>query len=224
MRTRPTSRVVAALGGGLIALGLTACSTGFAAPTSDKSATSRDAPANPEQQAGQAGGRAGQQQPIGQVTPAEPTANAPAAGGPAGGGPAAGNAPIAGKPQVLRVATVAGLSPVVVNAKGRTVYRSDKDKANPPRSNCVGACRQTWQPVLAPNGYEVGEGLEEDLVGVIVQADGGRQLTLNGWPLYYFHKDLKLGQIAGHGTCNDWFAISPIGGPAKRVKSGPSRS
>ncbi|BCB77434.1 hypothetical protein Pflav_038440 [Phytohabitans flavus] len=66
-----------------------------------------------------------------------------------------------------------------------------------------------------PNGVEVEDGIDEDLVGTITRPDGSKQLTLKGWPLYYFHKDLRLGQIAGHGTGDVWFAITAGGGKAK---------
>ncbi|MDQ7906385.1 hypothetical protein RB614_17870 [Phytohabitans sp. ZYX-F-186] len=131
------------------------------------------------------------------------------------------------KPQVLRVAEVDGLAPaIVVNAKGRTIYRFEKDDNNPPRTACVGDCLKTWQPVLAPNGVQVGDGIDEDLVGVVTRPDGSKQLTLKGWPLYYFHKDLSLGQIAGHGVKDQWFAITAGGGKAKKesTSSGGSNS
>jgi predicted lipoprotein with Yx(FWY)xxD motif len=122
------------------------------------------------------------------------------------------------KPQVLRVVQLDGFSPaVVVNGKGRTIYRFDNDSNNPPRTRCTGECLQKWEPVLAPNGVQVEAGIDEGLVGSITRPDGTRQLTLKGWPLYYFHKDLKLGQTAGHGVNDAWFAISPGGGKTQRT-------
>lgn len=153
--------------------------------------------------------------------PAEPTPTASAsaeAGAAAGGEAPAG----AGSPQVLRIAQIDGFSPVLVNGKGRTIYRFDRDSNDPPTTTCVEACLETWQPVLAPNGVEVDAGIEEDLVGTVTRPEGDEQLTLNGWPMYYFHEDLKLGQTAGHGTGNAWFAISPSGGRAEKGSGGTS--
>ncbi|GFJ75999.1 COG4315 family predicted lipoprotein [Phytohabitans houttuyneae] len=65
-----------------------------------------------------------------------------------------------------------------MNAKGRTIYRFEKDDNSPSRTTCAGECLKTWQPVLAPNGVEVGDGVDEDLVGVIKRPDGSRQVTL----------------------------------------------
>ncbi|BCB91680.1 hypothetical protein Psuf_089930 [Phytohabitans suffuscus] len=159
---------------------------------------------------------------------AEPVFQAPAAesapeASPEPGEAAGGEAPAAtGTPQVLRIAQVAGLSPIVVNGKGRTIYRFDRDSNDPPAATCVAECVKTWQPVLAPNGVEVDAGLEEDLVGSVERPDGDQQLTLNGWPLYYFHEDLSLGQIAGHGSGDVWFAVSPAGGRAEKSGDDPA--
>jgi predicted lipoprotein with Yx(FWY)xxD motif len=151
--------------------------------------------------------------------PAEPTPTASADSGIAAGGEAP---PATGSPQVLRIAQLGGFSPVLVNGKGRTIYRFDRDSNDPPTTTCVEACLKTWQPVLAPNGVEVDAGIEEDLVGTVTRPDGDEQVTLNGWPMYYFHKDLSLGQTAGHGTADAWFAISPAGGRAEKTSDDPA--
>nr|WP_173037211.1 hypothetical protein [Phytohabitans flavus] len=158
-------------------------------------------------------------EPVAQEAPAaESTPEATAEPGEAAGA----EAPATGSPQVLRIAQVTGLSSIVVNAKGRTIYRFDDDSNDPPTTNCVEKCNETWQPVLAPNGVEVDAGLEEDLVGTVERPDGAEQLTLNGWPMYYFHEDLSLGQIAGHGTGDKWWAISPAGGRAEKTSDEPA--
>lgn len=178
-----TSRILAAFGGLVAAVALSACS--LSAPK------------------------------------AEPVFQAPAASGESGTA-AGAEAPAAGSPQVLKIAQLAGFSPLLVNAKGRTIYRFDRDSNEPPTTTCVEECLKTWQPVLAPNGVEVDAGIEEDLVGSVERPDGDQQLTLNGWPLYYFHEDLSLGQTAGHGIGEAWFAISPTGGRAERNNDDPA--
>ncbi|GAA4708041.1 hypothetical protein [Phytohabitans rumicis] len=156
---------------------------------------------------------------LGPAEPAAAPAEAPAQA--AGEGAIGAAPPAAGKPQILQVAQLRGFSPVVVNGKGRTIYRFDKDDNKPPATTCVDACLKTWEPVLAPNGVEIRTGVEEDSVGTVTRPDGAEQLTLNGWPLYYFHKDLSLGQTAGHGVGDAWFAISPRGGKAAKSAAQP---
>ncbi|WP_412539277.1 hypothetical protein R8Z50_25975 [Longispora sp. K20-0274] len=123
----------------------------------------------------------------------------------------------AGAPQTLRVATVDGFSAFVTNAKGRTIYRFDKDTNNPAKSTCFDACAETWQPVLAgPNGAVDIEGVDKGLVALLDRPEG-KQVTLKGWPLYYFKDDKALGQTAGHGKNGVWFAIAPDGTKAKKA-------
>jgi predicted lipoprotein with Yx(FWY)xxD motif len=157
--------------------------------------------------------RAAQPEPVFQTPAPEASATPTPDSGEAAGAEAP---PAGGAPQLLRIATIGGFSPIVVNGKGRTIYRFDRDSNDPPTTTCVDECNETWQPVLAPNGVEVDAGIEEDLVGTVTRPDGNEQLTLNGWPMYYHHKDLKLGQTVGHGTSKAWFAISPMGGRAQK--------
>ncbi|GAB3146473.1 hypothetical protein GCM10027290_28320 [Micromonospora sonneratiae] len=128
----------------------------------------------------------------------------------------------AGTPQVLTVAKVDKFEPFLVNAKGRTIYRFDNDLTQPPTTRCLADCAKTWEPVLVgTGGLQIsGNQIEQDQVGTIARPDGGEQVTLKGWPLYYFKDDLRLGQTAGHGVGGKWFAITPTGGKAQRVAGG----
>jgi predicted lipoprotein with Yx(FWY)xxD motif len=150
---------------------------------------------------------------LGACGPGQP----PSTAGPRATDPPAITAPAA-TPQVLNVVRVKGFEPFVVNGWGRTIYRFDSDRTNPPTSACVGACAETWEPVLAPRGVKVvSTGIDRRLVGTIVRPDGGRQLTLDNWPLYYFKDDLRLGQTAGYGRDGAWFPIAPNGSKARRT-------
>jgi predicted lipoprotein with Yx(FWY)xxD motif len=124
--------------------------------------------------------------------------------------------------KTITVSTVEGLAPIVTTDKGRTIYRFDKDSNNPAKTTCVDQCAVTWEPVLAPAGFAVkGDGIDKDLVGEIIRPDGGKQLTLKNWPLYYYKDDKTLGQLAGQGKGGTWFAIAPDGSKAKETaKSG----
>ncbi|WP_018348913.1 COG4315 family predicted lipoprotein [Longispora albida] len=141
----------------------------------------------------------------------KPAAEQPAA---QSSSPGAASSPAAGSPQTLKVATVDGFSSFVTNAKGRTIYRFDKDTNNPAKTTCFDACAETWQPVLAgPGGAFELDGVDKTLVSAIDRPEG-KQLTLKGWPLYYYKDDKALGQTAGHGKGGVWFAISPDGSKA----------
>ncbi|EPH42875.1 hypothetical protein ABT390_04785 [Streptomyces aurantiacus] len=112
----------------------------------------------------------------------------------------------------LSAGSAGNLAPVVVNGAGFTLYRFDKDTAQPSESNCAGACATTWPPVLVdPGGKIFVDGVRPSDVGVIKRDDGTRQVTIGGWPVYRFSKDLKPGDTNGHGVGGTWFGVTPNG-------------
>ncbi|MFJ1595687.1 hypothetical protein [Streptomyces sp. NPDC088261] len=119
----------------------------------------------------------------------------------------------AGAKWVQLSATKAGaLDPVVANGAGFTLYRFDKDTADPSQSNCNDACAVTWPPVIVdPHGKIFIDGIKKKDVGVVKRADGSLQVTLGGWPVYRFAKDLKPGDTNGQGVGGTWFGVTPDG-------------
>ncbi|HWC81834.1 MAG TPA: hypothetical protein VG756_17940 [Pseudonocardiaceae bacterium] len=114
----------------------------------------------------------------------------------------------------LTAGTNATIGSIVLDGQNRTVYRFDKDTANPAVSNCSGSCAAQWPPVLAPAGSPRLSGVNAGKVGTVTRADGARQLTINGWPIYEFAGDSGSGDINGEGVGGTWFAITPAGGKA----------
>jgi predicted lipoprotein with Yx(FWY)xxD motif len=108
-----------------------------------------------------------------------------------------------------------GLSPIVHDGAGFTLYRFDKDSAHPPTSNCDGACATTWPPVLVKAGSKIFfNGVPRNAIGVVQRHDGKLQVTVGGWPVYRFSKDTGPGQTNGEGVGGTWFAVSPKVGEA----------
>jgi predicted lipoprotein with Yx(FWY)xxD motif len=99
---------------------------------------------------------------------------------------------------------------VVTDQKGWILYRFDKDSPNPPTSNCNGACAKTWPPVLVEGTPDL-KGVSADKVGTVERADGTTQVTLGGWPLYYYSKDAKPGDWKGQGVGGTWFVVAKDG-------------
>ncbi|MBM0274768.1 hypothetical protein [Micromonospora tarensis] len=115
----------------------------------------------------------------------------------------------------LTASRAGDLNPVVVNGAGLTLYRFDKDSNNPPTSNCSGDCAVTWPPVtVTPGGKIFIAGIKKAAVGTVRRADGTRQVTINGWPVYRFAKDTKRGDTLGQGVGGTWFGVTPTGGKA----------
>ncbi|MEU5691430.1 hypothetical protein [Actinosynnema sp. NPDC020468] len=125
----------------------------------------------------------------------------------------------------LRAAKAGDLDPVVVDGAGRTLYRFDKDTANPSKSSCDGDCAKTWPPVTIAKGGKVFiTGVRKADVGVVTRSDGSRQLTIAGWPVYRFGKDAKPGDTLGQGVGGTWFGVTPDGKKAGATKPTPPTS
>jgi predicted lipoprotein with Yx(FWY)xxD motif len=116
-------------------------------------------------------------------------------------------------PTTLQVGQNGSLGNVVVDGQGFTLYRFDKDTANPSRSNCSGQCAVTWPPVLTKNTISF-RNLNANALGAIQRPDGTQQVTLGGWPLYRYSQDQVPGQATGQGVGGTWFAAAPNGSKA----------
>jgi predicted lipoprotein with Yx(FWY)xxD motif len=115
-----------------------------------------------------------------------------------------------GAPRLI-AATVGRLGTVVTDGNGVTLYRFDKDSSSPSASNCNGTCAANWPPTLAGSGAVQVTGVSQSRVGSVTRADGTKQITLNGWPLYRYAKDTAAGQANGQGIGGTWFAVTPQG-------------
>jgi predicted lipoprotein with Yx(FWY)xxD motif len=100
---------------------------------------------------------------------------------------------------------------VVTDAKGWVLYRFDKDKASPSKSNCVGDCAKLWPPLLAGDTLEL-SGLSAAKVDTVERADGGLQVTVGGWPVYRYIGDKKPGAWKGQNIGGTWFVVEKDGG------------
>lgn len=106
-----------------------------------------------------------------------------------------------------------GLGKVVVSGSGRTVYVYDADHQGTTSSACTGACRAAWPPVTfhgtARTRLEV-EGVTGK-VGSIAVSPGVRQVTLAGWPLYYYAGDAQAGDVGGQASGGTWWVVDAEG-------------
>ncbi|GAA3955869.1 COG4315 family predicted lipoprotein [Actinoplanes auranticolor] len=101
----------------------------------------------------------------------------------------------------------------VTDGAGRTLYRFDEDSNKPPKATCNGDCAKAWPPLLIKSpGKIFPKGINPKILGYVERADGTCQVTINGWPVYYFAKDAEPGDILGQGVNGTWFAVDPKGG------------
>ena len=98
------------------------------------------------------------------------------------------------------------------NGTGFTLYMFSQDKPGNGTSTCSGACAATWPPFYAGNDPTLPTGLNSSSFATITRADGSKQTTYNGWPLYYFAPDKSAGSTSGEGIDHFgglWYAIPP---------------
>jgi predicted lipoprotein with Yx(FWY)xxD motif len=131
-------------------------------------------------------------------------------------GKKAASAAAAAKSVALVLMKVGNLGQIVTDRGGMTLYRFDRDTAKPEsKSNCENDCAKKWPPLLVPEGaqFEL-TGVDSANVGTVTRADGSRQVTLGGWPLYYFSGDKAPCDINGQGLGGTWFASKATGAKA----------
>src|SRR5204862_1862209 len=87
------------------------------------------------------------------------------------------------------------LGTVLVNSKGRTLYRLAAEKKG--KFICTGSCTQLWHPMRASHGSKptgtVGS------LSTVKRPDGTKQIAYKGSPLYAFAQDARPGQAKGQG-------------------------
>lgn len=92
----------------------------------------------------------------------------------------------------------------LTDGKGMALYLFTKDMAD--RSACQDACLKNW-PVFYSDQLLLADGLDVKDFGSFTRTEGTKQLTYKGWPLYYFVKDAKSGDVSGEGVGEVWFLI-----------------
>jgi predicted lipoprotein with Yx(FWY)xxD motif len=113
---------------------------------------------------------------------------------------------------VVMVRTVGKLGPVLVDSNGRTLYLFLKDA--PGKSTCSSTCTQVWPPLTSAGTPTAGPGASSALLGTSPDANGTRQVTYAGHPLYLYVSDTQPGQATGQGLDQfgaEWYALSSHG-------------
>ena len=91
---------------------------------------------------------------------------------------------------------------IISDANRMSLYIFANDVSG--ESNCNDGCLNAW-PVFYMEDVAVGEGLELADFSTITRADGAKQTTYQGWPLYYFASDESPSDVKGDGVGSVWF-------------------
>ena len=121
--------------------------------------------------------------------------------------PAAGPAAISGsfRPGTpCLIVQKSNLGYVLALANGDVVYTygNDKQGGSP---TCTSSCAAIWPAVTGIPMTNAGEKLPGTL-GVVTMANGGKQITYNGYPLYIFKTEKPLA-TTGNGVDGLWHVI-----------------
>jgi predicted lipoprotein with Yx(FWY)xxD motif len=106
---------------------------------------------------------------------------------------------------------------VLAGSKGLTLYYFTKDKPHSGRSACFGSCLKAWPALAAPVKAPAGARMPGPM-GTITRGNGTVQVTINGYPIYYYVGDKAPGQITGNGVEGAWHIIKV------KMKSGAAAS
>jgi predicted lipoprotein with Yx(FWY)xxD motif len=98
---------------------------------------------------------------------------------------------------------------VIANGAGMTLYVFVDDLLTTAPSACVGDCHNDWPPAFARGRVRVVPGIT-GRIGTVDRFGQGRQLTIDGRPLYTFSGD-SPGELRGNGIGNLWWAMTPNG-------------
>jgi predicted lipoprotein with Yx(FWY)xxD motif len=149
-----------------------------------------------------------------------PTSGVPASvAAPVGNGsPIGGPSTVdAGRDSLSTATTFVG---TVMTSGGFTLYRFTKDKAAPSTSTCTGTCASTWPPI-GGDAQPTLDGVDAKLIGTVVRPDGTKQLTIDGWPVYRYIKDMLPGTVNGRSV-QGWLAVGADGKPLTSGAKAPA--
>jgi predicted lipoprotein with Yx(FWY)xxD motif len=111
-----------------------------------------------------------------------------------------------------------GFGKVLFDGRGFVLYAFTKDPRS--RSACSGACAAAWPPYVVRGALRAETGIKASLLGTTRRANGSRQVTYAGRPLYFYVGDKRPGQILCQNVSEFgglWLVMRPSG---KLVRSG----
>jgi len=92
----------------------------------------------------------------------------------------------------------------LIEQNGKALYYFAKDTIN--TSNATGVVLDVW-PVFYAENLILPADLDPANFGTINRADGKKQTTYRGWPLYSYKPDVSSGDTLGEGFGGVWFVV-----------------
>ncbi len=113
----------------------------------------------------------------------------------------------------------------LVSSSGRALYLWMGDKNG--KSDCSGACADAWPPLVVTGAPTASSSATAADLATITRADGSKQVTYKGHPLYFFAGDPGSGTTTGDGSDGfgaKWWLVSPAGVAITSSSGGSSSS
>lgn len=115
-------------------------------------------------------------------------------------------------PPFLEAVAVPGYGTVLASSKGFSLYALSSERGS--KQACSGACLSVWPPVLVGSKVKtvsLGAGVTGH-IGFVQRGATKKQVTLNGYPLFFFAKDTGPRQSHGEGIAafgGTWTLVRP---------------
>ena len=109
-------------------------------------------------------------------------------------------------PYTVMIGTQKPVGNYLTDGDGKTLYYFTKDSSG--MSACTGDCIKNW-PAFSADSFVVPSTMNASDFATITRDDGTTQVTFKGYPLYYFIKDQKRGQITGQAVGKVWYVVDP---------------
>lgn len=102
----------------------------------------------------------------------------------------------------------------LTNQDGKSLYVFMQDEKGGGYSTCDQTCAIAWPPYTTTEPPNAGPEVDTQRMGTFEREDGSAQVSYDGWPLYYFARDVYPGDALGQGMDHlggHWYLISPDG-------------
>jgi predicted lipoprotein with Yx(FWY)xxD motif len=118
--------------------------------------------------------------------------------------PSGGDQSIPAAGTTVMIVQKSAIGYVLAQANHQVVYTYSKDKKGG-KPTCTGSCAQTWLPVTGVPQAGPADVFPAKF-GLVTRADGTKQITYNGYPLYLL-KDAKPLATTGNGMGGVWHVV-----------------
>ncbi|QOR37347.1 hypothetical protein HNO52_01590 [Billgrantia diversa] len=102
----------------------------------------------------------------------------------------------------------------LTNQDGKSLYVFMQDEQGGGYSTCDESCAIAWPPYTTAGSPNASKEIDAERLDTFEREDGSAQVTYDGWPLYYFARDVYPGDALGQGLDHlggHWYLISPEG-------------